>query len=62
MFIGIWLTWIVVKNRVGEDNNWVVLLPIALTFLGMFFGFINFLNWVLASLFAILIAVWRVKD
>ena len=63
LIFGVILIWIIMKNRVGEpNNNWVVVPAIVFTGIFAFFQFIPFDAWIMASLFGISVAIWRIQN
>ena len=57
----IYLMSLIATQRIGQDNNWLFILPMIILGLGAFLGLIDMIAWFLASLFGISLAIWRVR-
>lgn len=57
-----YLIALIMPGRIGQDNNWLFILPMIILGLGAFLGLIDMIAWFLASLFGISLAIWRVRE
>lgn len=62
LFLCIVLMFILVAQRTGQDNSWLVVPASIVAGVFAFFQFIPFDSWILATLVGVSIAIWRVKD
>lgn len=62
LLVSLVIVWYIIKGRVGENNNWIFIIPVIITGIGVFVGFVPFIPWLLGVWFGLMIAIWRLRD